>query len=58
MFRMFLAFAMLYCMYYLAIRYYRRLTGRQRWSLVKMMGYSTLLAVLTIGTMVGIVLTF
>ena len=51
MFNVLLAFSMLYCMYFLAIRYFRRMTGRQRLTLVKMMSYSSLLAVATISTM-------
>jgi hypothetical protein len=58
MFKMFLAFSMLYCMFFLGIRYTRRLSGRQRLSLVKMMAYSSVLAIVTILVMTGFVLMF
>jgi hypothetical protein len=58
MFKMFLAFAMLYCFFFLGIRYTRRLTGKQRWSLVKMIAYSGAMAILTILAMTGFVLMF
>jgi hypothetical protein len=58
MFKIILSFLFVFGLFFFGIKTIREMTGKQRWSLTKILGYSIICAVLTISVLIFIVLTF
>ena len=58
MIKIILAFLVAFGTCYLGIKGYRDLTGKDKWALTKLIGYSTLCAVLAIAILIFIVIIF
>jgi hypothetical protein len=58
MIKMVLVFAFVFCLLYFIIPQYRKLTGKQKWDYVKLLSYSALCAVLSIGVLILFVILF
>lgn len=56
--RIILAFLFVFGMFYFGIDAFRKLTGREKWDLTKLVIYSIICTVLTIITLTIFVLTF
>jgi hypothetical protein len=58
MIRLWLVFIILSVLIYLGITAWRKLEGRERWSLTKSIGYSILVSLLALAVMTTIVILF
>lgn len=58
MIRLYLAFFIAFALCYFGIDAYRKLTGKEKWALTKLTGYSILCASLAIIILSGIVILF
>ncbi len=58
MFKIILSFLFVFGLFFFGIKTIREMTGKQCWSLTKILGYSIICAVLTISVLIFIVLTF
>lgn len=58
MIKIILAFLVAFAICYFGIKSFRDLTGKNKWALTKLVGYSTLCAVLAIAILVSIVIIF
>ncbi len=58
MIKIILAFLVAFGICYFGIKGYRDLTGKDRWALTKLMGYSILCAVIAIAILISIVIVF
>jgi len=58
MIRLWLAFAILAALIHFGLTSWRKLGGKERWSLTKSVGYSIIVALLALVVMVGIVIVF
>ncbi len=58
MIKIILAFVIAFAICYFGIKGFRDLTGKDKWALTKLLGYSTLCAVLAIAVLIGIVVVF
>jgi hypothetical protein len=58
MIRLFLVFILLFGAFWFGISGFRNLTGRQRWHLTKLLGYSIMCAILSTLFLIGIVILF
>lgn len=56
--RIILAFLFVFGMFYFGIDAFRKLTGREKWDLTKLVAYSIICAVLTIVVLALFVITF
>lgn len=53
-----LSFLVVFGLFFFGIHAVRELSGKQRWALTKLAGYSILCAVLTTAALIGIVVIF
>lgn len=58
MIRMYGAFFIVFFAMYFGIPSYRRLTGKEKWDIIKLLGYSALCAALSIGLLSLFVILF
>jgi len=58
MIRLWLAFIVIAALIHFGIQAWRDMTGKDRWSLTKSLGYSIIVALLTLAVMVTIVILF
>ncbi len=58
MIKIILAFLVAFGICYFGIKGYRDLTGKDKWALTKLMGYSILCAVIAIAILISIVIVF
>jgi len=58
MIKIVLGFLLVFAGFFVGIQAVRDLTGRERWQLTKLIGYSIMCAVLTTAALVGFVLLF
>jgi len=58
MIKIVLGFLLVFTAFFIGIQAVRGLTGRERWQLTKLIGYSIMCAVLTTAALVGFVLLF
>ena len=58
MIRMYIAFIIAFAICYFGIDAYRKLTGKEKWALTKLLAYSILCTVLAIGILSAIVILF
>lgn len=58
MIKILLSFLIAFAICYFGISSYRNLTGKEKWALTKLLGYSILCSVLAIGFLVAIVFFF
>ncbi len=58
MFKIILAFIVVFGLFFFGIRAVRETTGKQRWELTKLISYSIICAVLTLAALIGIVVIF
>ncbi len=58
MIKMLLAFVSLLVIFYTGIEIFRKMTGKERWNVVKTFSYAIVLSVVVIGFMIGIVILF
>ena len=56
--RIVLAFLAVFSMFYFGIDAFRKMTGREKWDLTKLVAYSIMCAVLTIVVLALFVITF
>jgi hypothetical protein len=58
MIRVFLAFVVIFCLFFFGINAIRNMTGKEMWSLTKLLTYSLFCAILTLATLISIVVIF
>jgi len=58
MIKMLLAFVSLLVIFYTGIEIFRKMTGKERWNVVKTFSYAIGLSIVVIGFMIGIVILF
>lgn len=58
MIRMWLAFFVVFALFYFGIAAFRATTGKEKWQLTKTLTYSLVCAILTLSVLVGIVIIF
>ncbi len=58
MIKIILAFVIAFAICYFGIKGFRDLTGKDKWALTKLVGYSTICAVLAIAILISIVVIF
>lgn len=58
MIRIILAFVIVFGLFFFGIRYLRNMSGKETWSLVKLLTYSAVCAILTFGSLVALVVLF
>ena len=58
MIKIVLGFVLVFVAFFVSIQVVRGLTGREKWQLTKLIGYSIMCAVLTTTALVGFVLLF
>lgn len=58
MFRVFLAFAVVFGLFFFGIKAARAMTGKELWSITKLLSYSAACAILTLATLISIVVIF
>lgn len=58
MIRVILAFVVLFAMFFVGFHFLSTLSGKEKWELTKLIGYSILCSLLTIAAMVGLVIVF
>jgi hypothetical protein len=58
MIRMYIAFFIAFAICYFGIDAYRKLTGKDKWALTKLLGYSILCSVLAVSILSAIVILF
>jgi hypothetical protein len=58
MIKIVLGFVLVFVAFFVGIQTVRGLTGREKWQLTKLIGYSIMCAVLTTAALVGFVLLF
>ena len=52
------SFLVVFCVFYFGIDAWRHLSGREKWDLTKLVAYSAVCAVLTVGTLAAFVFLF
>jgi hypothetical protein len=58
MFKVLLAFVVIFGLFFVGIQAVRDMTGKEMWSLTKLLTYSSFCAILTITTLISIVVIF
>jgi hypothetical protein len=58
MFKVLLAFVVIFGLFFVGIQAVRDMTGKEMWSLTKLLTYSLFCAILTITTLISIVVIF
>ena len=58
MIKMWLAFFIVFALFYFGIAAFRATTGKEKWQLTKTLTYSLVCAILTLSVLVGIVIIF
>lgn len=58
MIRVWIAFLIIFGMFFFGIDYFRLMTGKERWDILKTVLYSLGCAILTITVLIGIVILF
>ena len=58
MIRVFLAFIVIFGMFFIGIQTVRNMTGKELWSMTKLLTYSLFCAILTLATLISIVVIF
>lgn len=58
MIRIILAFVIVFGLFFFGIRYLRNMSGKESWSLIKLLTYSAVCAILTFGSLVALVVLF
>lgn len=58
MIRIILAFVVIFGLFFFGIKSLRALTGKEKWQLTKLLGYSILCSLLTITAMISLVILF
>jgi hypothetical protein len=58
MIRIILAFVIVFGLFFFGIRYLRNMSGKETWSLVKLLTYSAVCAILTFGSLIALVVLF
>jgi hypothetical protein len=58
MFKVILAFILIFGLFFFAIKAVREMTGKELWSMTKLLTYSTICAILTLATLISIVVIF
>ena len=58
MIRILLAFVVVFGMFFFGIRYMRNMSGKETWSLIKLLTYSVFCAILTFGSLLALVVLF
>jgi len=58
MFKIILAFLFVFGLFFFGIRAVRDMTGKDKWALTKLVGYSIICAVLTLAALIAIVVIF
>ena len=58
MFKVILAFVFIFGVFFLGIKAVRSMTGKEVWSLTKLLTYSLFCAILTLATLISIVVIF
>ena len=58
MFKVILAFIIVFGLFFIGIKTARSMSGKEGWALTKLIAYSIICAVLTIAALVGFVLIF
>lgn len=58
MIRILLAFVVVFGMFFFGIRHMRNMSGKETWSLVKLLTYSVFCAILTFGSLLALVVLF
>lgn len=58
MFRVILAFIFIFGMFFFGINAIREMTGKELWSMTKLLTYSAICAILTLATLISIVVIF
>lgn len=58
MIRIILAFVIVFGLFFFGIRYIRNMSGEETWSLVKLLTYSAVCAILTFGSLIALVVLF
>jgi hypothetical protein len=58
MIKIVVGFVLVFAAFFVGIQAVQGLTGRERWQLTKLIGYSIMCAVLTTAALVGVVLLF
>ncbi len=56
--KMLVTFLSLFIIFYVSIDLFRKFTGKEKWAVVKTVGYSALVAILVIAFLIGIVILF
>ena len=58
MFKMILMFLFVFALFFFGIHAVRSMTGKEKWALTKLIGYSIVCAVLTTAALISMVLIF
>jgi hypothetical protein len=58
MFRVILAFIVIFGLFFFGIKAVRDMTGKELWSMTKLLTYSVVCAILTLATLISIVVIF
>ena len=58
MFRVILAFIVIFGLFFFGIKAVRDMTGKELWSMTKLLTYSLFCAILTLATLISIVVIF
>ena len=58
MIRILLAFVVVFGMFFFGIQYLRNMSGKESWSLIKLLTYSAFCAILTFGSLLALVVLF
>jgi len=58
MFRVILAFVVVFGLFFFGIKAVREMTGKELWSITKLLTYSLICAILTLATLISIVVIF
>lgn len=58
MFKIILSFLILFLIFFLGIAQFRKMSGKDKWILTKLVGYSIICSALTFAALAFIVLTF
>lgn len=58
MIRVFLAFIVVFGLFFFGIKAIREMTGKELWSMAKLLTYSIICAILTLATLISIVVIF
>jgi hypothetical protein len=58
MFRVILAFLVIFGLFFFGIKAVRDMTGKELWSMTKLLTYSVVCAILTLATLISIVVIF